>query len=68
MNFAHKNKIQALFYLDKAYPKRLQHCADSPMMIYYSGEADLNAQKVIGVVGTRNASEYGKTPVRTAVG
>lgn len=60
MNFAYKNKIQTLFYLDKAYPKRLQHCADSPMMLYYSGEADLNAQKVIGVVGTRNASEYGK--------
>lgn len=58
--FINKNSIQPLFYLDKAYPKRLQHCVDSPMMLYYSGEAELNAQKVIGVVGTRNASEYGK--------
>lgn len=60
MVFIQKNSIKPLFYLDKAYPKRLQHCADSPMMLYYSGEASLNEQKVIGVVGTRNASEYGK--------
>ena len=60
VNFIQRNAIQTLFYLDKAYPKRLQHCADSPMMLYYNGNAELNAQKVIGVVGTRNASEYGK--------
>ncbi|MDA3944543.1 MAG: DNA-processing protein DprA [Bacteroidetes bacterium] len=60
IEFIQKNNIQALFYLDRDYPKRLQHCADSPMLLYYSGKASLNEQKVIGVVGTRNASEYGK--------
>jgi DNA processing protein len=58
--FIDKNKIKPLFYLDKAYPKRLQHCADSPLLVYYLGSADLNHQHIIGVVGTRSATEYGK--------
>ncbi|MBU1010273.1 MAG: DNA-processing protein DprA [Bacteroidetes bacterium] len=60
MSFLQKHDITALFYLDKRYPKRLQHCADSPMMLYYKGNADLNMQRIVGVVGTRNASEYGR--------
>lgn len=60
MEFLQRKQFRALFYLDKAYPKRLQHCADSPMMLYYNGSTDLNAERVIGVVGTRSATEYGK--------
>ena len=60
LSFIEKNNITQLFYLDPKYPKRLQHCHDSPMMLYYKGEADLNVAKVVGVVGTRNISEYGK--------
>ncbi len=58
--FLSKHEIQPLFYLDKKYPKRLQHCADSPMMLYFKGEAKFNEMRMVGVVGTRNASEYGK--------
>ncbi len=58
--FIEKYDIRPLFYLDSGYPKRLQHCADSPMMLYYKGNADLNEQRIIGVVGTRNPTEYGK--------
>ena len=39
----------------------LQHCYDSPMIIYCKGPADLNVEKVVGVVGTRNVTDYGKT-------
>lgn len=60
MLFVEKNGIKPLFYLDTQYPKRLQHCHDSPMLLYYKGEADLNAVKAVGVVGTRNISDYGK--------
>jgi DNA processing protein len=60
IGFISKNDIIPLFYLDKQYPRRLKHCADSPMMIYYKGKADLNPEKVIGIVGTRNATAYGK--------
>jgi DNA processing protein len=60
MIFIEKYKIKPLFYMDKAYPNRLKHCIDSPIMLYYKGAADLNKEKIISVVGTRRASDYGK--------
>lgn len=60
ISFIDKYKIKALFYLDKDYPTRLKHCIDSPMMLYYKGNADLNNQKIVSIVGTRNATSYGK--------
>ena len=60
MAFVEKNGIKPLFYLDTEYPRRLQHCHDSPMMLYYKGNADLNAAKAVGVVGTRNITDYGR--------
>lgn len=60
VNFILKNNIQALFYTDKAYPYRLKECVDSPVMLYTKGNMNLNANRFIGVVGTREASEYGK--------
>ncbi|MBC7937109.1 MAG: DNA-protecting protein DprA, partial [Rhizobacter sp.] len=58
--FIEKYKIQPLFIDQEAYPKRLLNCYDSPVLLYYRGNADLNADKIISVVGTRNHSEYGK--------
>ena len=58
--FIEKNQIQLLTYHDKAYPYRLKQCADSPILLYFKGEADLNASKVISIVGTRNATVYGR--------
>jgi DNA processing protein len=60
LEFIEKYKIQSFFVLDKEYPQRLRNCADAPIMLYFKGAADFNPQKVISVVGTRNASEYGR--------
>lgn len=60
IEFIEKNNITPLFFLDKKYPLRLKQCADGPIMIYYKGNADLNAQRIVAVVGTRNATTYGK--------
>ncbi|MBA3972461.1 MAG: DNA-protecting protein DprA [Bacteroidetes bacterium] len=60
IKFIEKNKITPLFYLDKEYPKRLTHCEDSPVMLYFKGTANLNADKVISIVGTREATDYGR--------
>ena len=60
INFMEKNNIRALFITDKEYPQRLLHCCDSPTLLYYSGQADLNCSRVIAVIGTRNHSEYGR--------
>lgn len=60
LKFIEKNKIVPFFFLDEAYPKRLTHCEDSPIVLYTKGNINLNAEKVISVVGTRNATDYGK--------
>src|SRR5690606_1616999 len=49
-----------LFYTNEAYPKRLKNCYDAPVLLYYKGKADLNSSKVISIVGTRNATAYGR--------
>lgn len=59
--FVEKFRIRTLFFLDQDYPFRLKNCIDSPVLLYYKGSADLNGSRMIGVVGTRNATEYGKT-------
>ncbi|HEY0029432.1 MAG TPA: DNA-processing protein DprA [Bacteroidia bacterium] len=60
LKFIEKNDIHPLFYLDKEYPKRLIHCEDNPVMLYFKGHANLNTEKVISIVGTREATDYGK--------
>ncbi len=60
ISFIEKNKIFTYFITEEKYPKRLLNCYDSPTMLYYKGNADLNASKIISVVGTRNNSDYGK--------
>ena len=60
MKFIQKYKITPLFYLDENYPQRLKHCADSPVMLYYKGQADLNSKRIVSIVGTRNVTLYGK--------
>ncbi|WP_372752054.1 DNA-processing protein DprA [Labilibaculum sp.] len=58
--FITDKKIKISFYLDKEYPQRLLNCPDSPCTLYYKGETNFNASRIISIVGTRNASEYGR--------
>jgi DNA processing protein len=59
-DFILKNQIQTFFYLDEDYPARLKNCSDAPIVLYYKGNANLNEKRVVSVVGTRNATNYGK--------
>ncbi|TAF46598.1 MAG: DNA-protecting protein DprA [Sphingobacteriales bacterium] len=58
--FIEKYKIKPLFFTDTDFPKRLHNCEDAPAMLYFKGNANINNQKIIAVVGTRNATPYGK--------
>lgn len=57
---AMKYKLHILTYRDAAYPQRLKHIADPPLVLYYKGTLpDFDSQPVIGVVGTRKCTPYG---------
>jgi DNA processing protein len=60
LKFVEKYKIKTLFLTDESYPKRLLNCYDSPTLLFYKGNADLNSSKVLAIVGTRSNTEYGK--------
>ncbi|SFG75501.1 DNA-processing protein DprA [Pedobacter insulae] len=58
--FIKKNKIEVLFYTDANYPNRLRNCYDAPVLLYFKGKANFNQKRVVSIVGTRNATPYGK--------
>lgn len=60
IRFIEKYSIRPLFITDKEYPKRLLNCYDSPELLYYKGSTDLNASKIIAVIGSRSHTDYGK--------
>jgi DNA processing protein len=55
-----KMGASALFYTDKAYPARLKTLYDAPALLYFQGNGNLNATRTLGLVGTRQATEYGR--------
>lgn len=60
LEFIQKHRIEAIWIEDDKYPRRLQHCEDAPILLYYKGNADLNPYRAVSIVGTRNATYYGK--------
>jgi len=52
--------IQVISYLDAAFPPRLKECPDAPILLFYKGNAPLDASKVLSIVGTRKATAEGK--------
>lgn len=60
LSYCAKNEIVALNYLSNDFPRRLSLCEDAPLVIYLKGEMDLNAKRVVAIVGSRKASFYGK--------
>ncbi len=57
---AEKDDTEILFFTDKKYPQRLKAIEDAPAVLYYKGNQNLNVAKSVGIVGTRQATEYGK--------
>ena len=54
-----KAGIRMLYFTEKNYPSRLKHCYDSPPLLYYKGSADLNAKRIVSIIGTRKITDYG---------
>lgn len=53
--------VEILDYFDPTYPRGLQALADPPFILYRKGEATSLSVPSIAIVGTRQASIYGKT-------
>ncbi|MFN6037916.1 MAG: DNA-processing protein DprA [Bacteroidota bacterium] len=67
IKFIENNKIKPFFFTDVDYPNKLKLCPDSPAMLYYKGNSKLESNKVVGIVGCRKPTEYGKTITKNLV-
>ena len=64
LEFCCNNNIRVLCLGDDNYPKRLEDCADAPLVMYYKGNANLNQSRVINIIGTRHCTTYGADFIR----
>lgn len=60
VEFILREGIRVATWQDSHYPERLRRCDDSPIILYAKGKFDWNPLKVISIVGTRRADNYGK--------
>ncbi|MCW3120874.1 MAG: dprA [Flavipsychrobacter sp.] len=58
LNFVLKHDITPI-YNNRKYPTRLSNCSDAPLLMFYKGNADLDATKIVAIVGTRKNTDYG---------
>lgn len=60
IELAERLNANILSYKDPLYPKRLLEIPDHPVLLYVQGQIIPSDQRSIAIVGTRNASIYGK--------
>lgn len=60
IEYCKEYNVEILGFKDPKFPHRLNHCSDAPLLLYFRGNCDLNNTKIVGIVGTRNATSYGK--------
>jgi DNA processing protein len=55
-----KSGIRMLSFDGPDYPSVLATCADAPALLFCKGEADLQAKRMLAVIGTRVHTDYGR--------
>lgn len=64
---AEKESVELLFFTDKKYPSRLRNIPDAPSILYTKGNIDFENPKAVAIVGTRQATGYGKDRVEEII-
>jgi len=55
-----RNDCELLFFKERDYSSRLLECPDAPITLFKKGNFDFNARRIVGIVGTRHITKYGK--------
>lgn len=59
LKFIEQKRIKCLSYDNENYPQKLKHCLDGPILLFGRGNINLDNQRIISIIGTRNATNYG---------
>jgi len=60
LKFIKQNNIQVVSFFDRAYPNRLKQLPSAPIVLFQKGAVDLNASRIISVIGTRKCSAHAR--------
>lgn len=58
--FVEREQLKTYCFLEDDYPEKLKHCPDAPIVLFSSGDFDINNRKVLSIVGTRKSTHYGE--------
>ncbi|RZS97338.1 DNA-processing protein DprA [Cecembia calidifontis] len=56
-----KKNIEIVTFSDNNFPIRLKGLDDCPVVLFHKGNINFNPPRTVGIVGTRNITEYGKS-------
>ncbi|MEW4922429.1 DNA-processing protein DprA [Algibacter sp. 2305UL17-15] len=59
LDFIKAENIKVSYFRDVDYPEKLKHCIDGPILLFQTGNIDLNKQHIISIVGTRKITTNG---------
>ncbi len=68
MEFVNANSIDLYYFRDAAFPQRMLDAIDAPILLFGKGPVNLNAARLVSVVGTRHATQYGKAITDKIIG
>ena len=59
IEFIKNNDIKVSYFKDNDYPEKLKHCIDGPILLFQTGQIDLDKQHIISIVGARKITTSG---------
>ena len=67
LDFIEKHGIRCVTPADSDYPARMLDCNDAPLVLFSLGNVNYNAARMVAIVGTRKATDYGRRMCHTFI-
>ena len=67
LEFIERHGIRCVTPADPDYPARLMDCNDAPLVLFSLGNVNYNATRMVAIVGTRKATDYGRKMCHTFI-
>lgn len=67
MEYCFRHNIKIIPIGSKDYPQRLSMSPEAPIVLFFKGNADLNAGRILSIVGTRHSTAYGQDCVESLI-
>ncbi|MFD2037429.1 DNA-processing protein DprA [Belliella marina] len=67
LNDCLRKNIKIVTFSSSDFPERLKNIEDFPLALFVKGNASLNPSRTIGIVGTRNCTEYGRSVTKKVI-